>query len=45
TAVIMRETAWTEPVEVSLDRPFVFMIRDIETGSILFLGRILNPSA
>ena len=32
-----------EPVEVTIDRPFVFLIRDIETDSILLIGRVLNP--
>ena len=32
------------PVEVTINRPFIFMIRDIETGAILFVGRVLNPS-
>ncbi len=46
TAVIMGLTAVPEPpMEVSIDRPFVFLIRDIETGAILFVGRVLNPEA
>jgi serpin B len=46
TAVVMNLTAAPgEPVEVTLDRPFIFLIRDIETGAILFVGRVVNPSA
>jgi len=46
TAVIMPTSAAPElPVEVTIDRPFIFLIRDIETGAILFVGRVLNPGA
>jgi serpin B len=46
TAVVMELTAAPEePIEVRINSPFVFMIRDIETGSILFIGRVMNPSA
>jgi serpin B len=44
TAVIMKLTAVPEPpVEVTIDHPFIFLIRDIETGAILFVGRVMNP--
>ncbi|MDP2731487.1 MAG: serpin family protein [Dehalococcoidales bacterium] len=45
TAVIMKETAMPvdPPVEVTIDRPFIFLIRDIDTSAILFVGRVLNP--
>jgi len=46
TAVIMELTAAPEPpVEVTLDHPFIFLIRDIETGAIIFIGRVMNPGA
>ncbi|MCP4541234.1 MAG: serpin family protein [Chloroflexi bacterium] len=45
TAVIMKFTSVmpAEPVEVTLDHPFIFMIRDIQTGAILFVGRVADP--
>jgi len=33
-----------EPVVFRADRPFLFLIRDVETGAVLFLGRILDPT-
>ena len=32
-----------EPVTVTFDRPFMFLIRDGPTGTILFLGRVMDP--
>jgi len=32
-----------EPVVFRADHPFVYLIRDHRTGSILFLGRLLEP--
>jgi serpin B len=31
------------PVTLSIDHPFIFIIRDPQTGSILFVGRVLDP--
>ena len=45
TAVVMKLTAIpAEPLTVVIDRPFIFLIRDISTGAILFLGRVLDPT-
>ncbi len=33
------------PIEVHADKPFVFAIRHSTTGSTLFLGRVLDPTA
>ena len=32
-----------EPLEVRLDRPFVFILRDVATGAVLFLGHYAQP--
>jgi len=47
TAVIIGVTSAPMPVEpivVNIDKPFLFYIQDAETGEILFMGRVLNPS-
>jgi serpin B len=46
TAVIFAETSapnGQEPIVFTVDRPFVFFIRDIETDTILFIGRVVDP--
>ena len=46
TAVVMELTAHPGmPVQVTIDQPFIYMIRDIETETVLFAGRVLNPNA
>lgn len=46
TAVIMRATAMPmEPIELTIDRPFLFALRDKDTGAVLFLGRVTDPTA
>ena len=32
-------------VDLTIDRPFMFAIQDDETGAILFMGRVLDPTA
>ncbi|MGF1644908.1 MAG: serpin family protein [Thiotrichales bacterium] len=44
TGVIVGVTSiGPEPVTVRFDRPFVYVIRDVATGAILFIGRVLDP--
>lgn len=47
TAVVMAMTAMEplDPVRLTLDRPFLFLILDDLTGSVLFMGRVADPSA
>jgi serpin B len=45
TAVVMRlKAAPAEPKTVVVDRPFIWLLRDIETGTILFLGQVTDPT-
>ena len=43
TAVVMKAGAAMSPV-FRADRPFIFMIRDNRSGSLLFMGRVMNPA-
>ena len=32
-------------VTLRFNRPFIFLVRDLQTGAILFMGRVVDPSA
>ncbi len=45
TAVVVGETSVpVADVEMNVDSPFIYLIRDVETGSIIFIGRVTDPS-
>ena len=41
TAVVMKRLAMAP--EIRIDRPFIYAIRDGQTGSTLFVGQVLDP--
>jgi serpin B len=46
TAVVVGTmSAPTDVVTLNVNRPFLFALRDLQTGAILFLGQITDPSA
>jgi len=47
TAVVLGDVSGPggEPVVVHVDRPFLFAIRDLQTGAVVFMGQVLDPSA
>jgi len=46
TAVIMPGGSMpVTPVPLVVDRPFIYVIRDLGTGTILFAGRVTDPTA
>ena len=35
----------SKPIVIHADRPFLFVLTDVPTGAILFMGRVADPSA
>jgi len=45
TAVVIGKTAApVDHVSLHIDRPFLFVLRDTQTGAVLFLGRVTLPT-
>ena len=45
TAVLVgRVSMPLEPVAMTVDAPFLFLICDVATGTVLFLGHVVNPA-
>jgi serpin B len=43
--IVEGEQRPADSVTVQVDHPFILLIRDIDTGTVLFVGRVLDPSA
>jgi len=45
TAIMVGTTSMPAdpPVEIRADQPFLYVIRDTDTGAVLFVGRVLDP--
>ncbi len=45
TAVVMNMLSMPEtPVKMEINKPFMFLVQDNTTGSIVFMGRVMNPA-
>lgn len=40
-----KSTTSAQPLHLTykVDRPFIFLVRDEPTGTLLFIGKVLNP--
>jgi serpin B len=43
TGVVIALTGVGTPLTITIDRPFIYLIRDVQTNTILFIGRVINP--
>jgi serpin B len=43
TGAVMSKTSLVKKVEFRADHPFIYLIKDNRTGSILFMGRLFEP--
>lgn len=44
TGVVIGVTAMPAPAQpVRFDRPFLYLVRDLDTGAVLFMGRVVDP--
>jgi serpin B len=44
TGIPVPDSMPPEPVSFTLERPFIYLIQDIPTGTVLFVGRVLDPA-
>ena len=43
TALVMMEASLPQGIVLTIDRPFFYVIRDVPTGTVLFMGRVVDP--
>lgn len=45
TAVGIGETSAGPPTKITVDKPFIFLLREKHSGTILFMGQLIDPDA